>query len=40
MHVRSFRVVLSAGSIAILWSLVSVISALAGEVAGPLAPLR
>ncbi len=36
MRVRSFRVVLSAGSIALLWSLVSVISALAGDVPGPL----
>jgi hypothetical protein len=36
MHVRSFRIALSATSIAILWSLVSVISALAGEGGGPL----
>jgi hypothetical protein len=36
MRVRSFRVVLSAGSIALFWSLVSVISAFAGDVPGPL----
>jgi hypothetical protein len=36
MRVRSFRVVLSATSIAILWSLVSIISAFAGELPGPL----
>jgi hypothetical protein len=36
MHVRSFRVALSAGSIAILWSLVSVVSALAGDGGVPL----
>jgi hypothetical protein len=36
MHVRSFRVALSAGSIAVLWTLFSVISALAGDVSGPL----
>jgi hypothetical protein len=36
MRIRSVRVVLSASSIAILWSLVSVISALAGDGGVPL----
>jgi hypothetical protein len=36
MQLRSIRVVLSAGSVAMLWTLLSVVSALAGDVSGPL----
>jgi hypothetical protein len=36
MHVRSFRVALSASTIALAWTLLSVVAALAGEGTPPL----
>ncbi len=36
MHVRSFRVALSASTIALVWTLLNVVAALAGDTTGPL----
>jgi hypothetical protein len=36
MQFRSFRIVLSASSVALLWTILSAVAALAGDGTGPL----